>query len=47
MDDLKIAPPQKKPHLIEKAKSWIVKNQEVLGTTISMLMKALPAAFRP
>jgi hypothetical protein len=47
MDDLKTASPTEKPHLIEKAKSWVAKNQEFLGAAVSIVMKALPDAFRP
>jgi hypothetical protein len=41
MDDLKVASPEEKPRLLEKAKSWVVKNQEFLGATVSIVMKAL------
>jgi hypothetical protein len=41
MDDLKVASPEEKPGLLEKAKSWVVKNQEFLGATVSIVMKAL------
>jgi hypothetical protein len=44
---LKTASPTEKPHLIEKAKSWVAKNQEFLGAAVSIVMKALPDAFRP
>jgi hypothetical protein len=41
MDDLKNAPPHEKPRLIEKGKAWVAKNQEFLGATTSIVVKAL------
>ena len=41
MDELKDAAPAKKPALLERANSWIVKNQEILGAYASIVRKAL------
>jgi AbiTii len=41
MDELKVADPNKKPPLIERAKSWITKNAEFLGASASIVRKAL------
>jgi hypothetical protein len=42
MDDLKVAPLEDKPRLIEKAKAWLVKNQDFLGAAVSVVAKVLP-----
>ena len=41
MDELKSAPADKKPSLLERGKEWLVKNQEVLGAAASIIRKAL------
>jgi hypothetical protein len=41
MDELKSAAPDKRPKLLEQAKTWIVKNQEFLGASVSFVRKAL------
>ena len=44
MDDLKTASPEEKPGLLQKGKAWVTKNQEFLGATASIVMKALQAS---
>ena len=41
MDELKTADANKKRNLLEKGKAWIVKNQEFLGASVSIVRKAL------
>jgi hypothetical protein len=41
MDELKTADPAKKKSLLEKGKAWVVKNQEILGASASIVRKAL------
>lgn len=41
MDELKTAEPQRRPRLLERAKAWVVKNQEFLGSSASIVRKAL------
>lgn len=41
MDSLAKATPEEKPSLSEKAKAWVVKNKEFLGTSIELVKKAL------
>ena len=41
MDQLKEAHPSQRASLMGKAKGWLVKNQEVLGATASIVSKAL------
>ena len=41
LDDLKHAKPNEKASLIEKGKAWIVKNQEFLGASASLIRKTL------
>ena len=41
MDELKTAAPEKRKGLLEKAKAWVVKNQEFLGASASIVRKAL------
>lgn len=41
MDDLKTAEPAKKASLLEKAKAWVVKNEEFLGSSAAIVRKAL------
>lgn len=45
MDDLKSAPPEKKPSLIQKGKDWIVRNKEFLGASAEAVGKAIGAAI--
>lgn len=45
MDDLKTAPPEKKPSLIQKGKDWIVKNKEFLGASAEAVGRAIGAAI--
>jgi hypothetical protein len=45
MDDLKTAPPEKKPTLIQKGKDWIVKNKEFLGASAEAVGRAIGAAI--
>lgn len=45
MDDLKSAPSEKKPSLVQRGKDWIVKNQEFLGTTAEVVAKAIGATL--
>ena len=42
MDDLATAPFHEKPRLIQKMKDWVVKNQDILGAAVSIVMKAIP-----
>ena len=41
LDELKVAPMEKKPGLLQRGKDWIVRNQEFLGATASVVRKAL------
>jgi AbiTii len=41
MDKLKTAAPTQKKSLLEKGKAWVVKNQEILGASASIVRKAL------
>ena len=41
MDELKGATPAKKPALLEKAKTWLVKNQEFLGASAALVRRML------
>jgi len=41
MNELKAASLETKPRLVEKAKDWVVKNQDILGAAASVVMKAL------
>jgi hypothetical protein len=41
MDELKNAQPDKKSGLMQKAKAWIVRNQEFLGASATIVKKAL------
>jgi hypothetical protein len=41
LEQLKTSPPEMKPTLIEKWKAWIVKNQQLLGASASIVRKAL------
>ena len=41
MDTLAKATPAEKPKHIEKAKAWIVKNEEFLGASVGLVRKAL------
>ena len=41
LDALKSSTPEEKPSLIDKAKAWIVKNQEFLGASASIIRQAL------
>jgi hypothetical protein len=41
MDELKAADPVQKKSLLEKGKAWIVKNQDFLGASASIVRKAL------
>jgi hypothetical protein len=45
MEELKSAPPAKKPSLIQKGKDWIVKNKEFLGASAEAVGKAIGAAI--
>src|ERR1700730_16075077 len=44
MDELKVSSPEEKPRLFEKGKAWVTKNQEFLGATASIVIKALQAS---
>ena len=41
LDELKTAPPDKKPSLIARAESWVVKHGPLLGTAAEILHKAI------
>ena len=41
LDELKDAPVEKKPPLIERAKEWVIRNKEFLGTGIELVKKAI------
>lgn len=41
MDEFKTANADKKKSLLEKGKAWVVKNQEFLGASASIVRKAL------
>lgn len=41
LDELKTAPPETRPSLIERGKAWIVKNQELLGAGANIVRQAL------
>lgn len=41
MEELKTAPPEKKPSIVQRGKDWIMKNKEFLGTSAEILAKAL------
>lgn len=46
MDELKDAPPDKKPSLVARAEQWIVKHKELLGAGAEALGKAIGAAVK-
>jgi hypothetical protein len=41
MDEMKTVPPEKKGSVMERAKSWVVKNEKFLGASIGLIRKAL------
>jgi large-conductance mechanosensitive channel len=43
MEELKTAPPEKKPSLIQRGKDWITKNKEFLGASAEIVSKAIGA----
>jgi hypothetical protein len=45
MDELKDAPPEKKPSLLASAEKWIVKHKELLGAGAEAVGKAVGAAI--
>jgi AbiTii len=45
MDELKEAPPEKKPSLIARGEQWIIKHKELLGAAAEAVGKALGAAI--
>jgi hypothetical protein len=45
MDDLKDAPPEKKPSLMARAEKWIVKHKELLGAGAEAVGKAIGTAI--
>jgi len=45
MDDLKEAPPEKKPSLLKRGEDWIVKHKELLGAGAEAIGKAIGAAI--
>jgi hypothetical protein len=45
MDEMKSAPLEKRPTLIQRGKDWIVKNKEFLGATAEVIGKAVGAAI--
>jgi len=45
LDELKEAPPEKKPSLIARGEAWIVKHKELLGTGAELIGKAVGAAL--
>jgi hypothetical protein len=45
MDELKDAPPEKKPSLIKRGEEWIVKHKEFLGAAAEAVGKAIGAAI--
>jgi hypothetical protein len=47
MDELKEAPPEKKPSLIKRGEDWIVKHKELLGAAGDAVGKAIGAAMKP
>lgn len=44
LDELKEATPENRESLIERGKAWVVKNQDLLGATASIVLKALGSA---
>ena len=45
MDELKDAPPDKKPSLIKRGKAWVVKHKGLLGTAAEAVGKAINSAM--
>jgi hypothetical protein len=43
MEELKTAPPEKKPSLIQRGKDWITKNKEFLGASTEIVSKIIGA----
>lgn len=41
MEELKTAPPENKPSLVQRGKDWIVRNKEFLGASTEIVSKAL------
>jgi hypothetical protein len=46
MDELKDAPPEKRPSLIERGEKWILKHKELLGAGAEAVGKAIGAAMK-
>ncbi len=46
MDELKEAPPEKKPFLIKNGEDWIVKHKEFLGGAREAIGKAIGMAVK-
>jgi hypothetical protein len=46
MDEMKEAPPEKKPSLVKRGEDWIVAHKELLGTAGEAVGKAIGAAMK-